>query len=753
MSKVHVTLAVDDQGTPVIKRFGVQVDTVFGKIKTRAQAATVSVKRHLDEMGRRFEAANERWGAAAGVAALGVAAVGAALVGLVSSTARAGDQLYEMSLRTGASIEQLSALGYVASVSGINLEAIEKALRHVSRAMVDFEAGGGQARETFEALGLSVTGSTGQMMGAADFLVEIADKFKIMTDETRMAAYASEIFGAKAGPKLLPMLRMGSQGIEDLAQRARELGIIMGTEGAARAEAYSDAVADLSAALTGLKRTIGLELLPVMQKYVDALTRWVVQNRELIAQRVPEHVDDAYIALRRIWALITYSPYIISGGLIGLVLFGPKGAAAGGAIGITLGYVISRVEDLDRALGKIDWGRAAMEDYGPGIEGAVPARERERLPAILEAPGAIFTPPDRMFFDAGMAGERAVEQVRELGAEQKKIVEDALAGIREIARVQEKAAQARRTEIDDAIADARRQAGIQLGYEIKMMRIRGDSAVQQLEFIGKHREALDLQISHQGQLAEQHYQAAIQMAETDADRLAATKIRLEAETQLHTEHAHRRAELWWQNAQAYIGFAQQMAEKAVGFLLAERDARRAIGEQMLQTAISFMARQLQEFLFMMARKRLAQMAFAGGGGLVAALGGAAAFGVAGLAVGAIGALVGGLFGRGRRRREEQRRREEAAALEWQQQELLAQREQVLREQEWQKKERVIREQEKLALRVPAPVIREQEKLALRVPAPVTRIINIHILGHVVDHDTFAREIIPSIVKAVADGVH
>ena len=34
----------------------------------------------------------------------------------------------------------------------------------------------------------------------------------------------------------------------------------------------------------------------------------------------------------------------------------------------------------------------------------------------------------------------------------------------------------------------------------------------------------------------------------------------------------------------------------------------------------------------------------------------------------------------------------------------------------------------------------------------TQVVNVHIYGNVVDHDEFAREIIPSITKAMEDGV-
>src|SRR5690606_31984009 len=80
----------------------------------------------------------QKWGAAIGV-------IGAGLVGTflkaADSFAKAGDRLDKMSKRTGVSVEALSALDFAASQSGTSLEAVEKAVRGMSRNLVDAERG------------------------------------------------------------------------------------------------------------------------------------------------------------------------------------------------------------------------------------------------------------------------------------------------------------------------------------------------------------------------------------------------------------------------------------------------------------------------------------------------------------------------------------------------------------------------------------------------------------------------------------
>ena len=283
---------------------------------------------------------------------------------LVDSVAAAGDQFHKMSLRTGVAVEELSALGYAAEISGTNVQTVEKSLRYASKVMVDYSRGIGLAKRTFEELGLTVMDSTGKMKGTSAFLLEVSDKIKNMTDETKKAAFISEIFGAKAGTQLLPLLKLGSGGIQELMDKAKELGVVMTTSEAAIAADYTDTMTDMMGAVKGAQRVIGIELLPVLKDVAEDITAWVTANRALIGQKTSEAIDGITTAAKSLWKIVSYDPAILKYGILGLVIWGKKGAVIVGGIA----HIGTAMWNLGKAItfakeGLISWTDLATSNF------------------------------------------------------------------------------------------------------------------------------------------------------------------------------------------------------------------------------------------------------------------------------------------------------------------------------------------------------------------------------------------------------
>jgi len=193
----------------------------------------------------------------------------AAFGAIVTKTTQLGDRLDKMSKRTNVSVEQLSALGYAAKISGADLDTVEKSLRYLARGMNDAAMGVGEAKEAFEELNISVTDTEGNLRPTMDVLKEAATKLAAMTDETKQVALATDIFGARYGTQLLPMLKEGGAGIEALMEKAKELGIVMSTEAAAKAAEFNDRITDLKESVGGMGRSIGEILIPPLIKFSE----------------------------------------------------------------------------------------------------------------------------------------------------------------------------------------------------------------------------------------------------------------------------------------------------------------------------------------------------------------------------------------------------------------------------------------------------------------------------------------------------
>ena len=199
--------------------------------------------------------------AALGIAGIGVA--GAAIgVKLVSGLISAGDELQKMSLRTGVSVESLSAMKFAAEQSGSSLDAFSDGLRKQARFLTDARDGLSTATDTLDSLGLSLEDVEG--LNPDELFSRFADAIASTEDPFLQSAAAQEIFG-RGGTDLLPLLQEGADGIRRLTDEARETGNVMSTEAAEGAASFTDAINKVKNIVSGELLKGFTDLVPVLE--------------------------------------------------------------------------------------------------------------------------------------------------------------------------------------------------------------------------------------------------------------------------------------------------------------------------------------------------------------------------------------------------------------------------------------------------------------------------------------------------------
>jgi len=212
-------------------------------------------KRGLDKASQTLRSVGRKMSVASAGIVTGFGAI-------IKQAAATGDAFHKMSLRTGETVEDLSALKFAAERSGTSIETVETGILRLARNMNDTAQGVGEAKDSFERLGVEVTDANGELRSGTDVMLDVADALQSVESDTEKAAIAAEIFGRSAGPKLLPLLKEGQGGIEALMAKAGELGGVMSTEMAADAAAFEDAMTDMKTAMAGVGREIASGLLP-----------------------------------------------------------------------------------------------------------------------------------------------------------------------------------------------------------------------------------------------------------------------------------------------------------------------------------------------------------------------------------------------------------------------------------------------------------------------------------------------------------
>lgn len=335
-------------------------------------------------------------GASAGLSgalgALAPLASVAGLVGLTKGALDAGDKMFDLSQKTGVSVEALARFKKAASTSGTDIDSVSKALVKLSKGMLDASTGNAAAAAAFKALGVSITDSSGQLKSSDDVMLQVANRFSAMPDGVAKTALALKLFG-KAGADMIPMLNMGGQAID-------KLSVKMTTAFAQKADEYNDKLTALSGKVGAFGADLLIALLPALNAVTDAVSAAVTAFNALPAPMKSFAISAAAVAIA--WGPITS---IIKGAIGVFAMFTTSTATAGAAAAtatpkiialrsalgsllkfglITLAIDVaisgmSKLVELQARLGKVT--NRSSNDYFGDIGGS--AASREKLQAEL----------------------------------------------------------------------------------------------------------------------------------------------------------------------------------------------------------------------------------------------------------------------------------------------------------------------------------------------------------------------------------
>ncbi len=253
-----------------------------------------------DDMGDSVEASGEKIdgmqtilagvGAVVGVAVAAFAALGAAAVGavkaisdLVFQAAEAGSALQDMSDQTGISTTRLQELSFIGNQVGTSLDTITGSQARLIRSMGSAQdqvkkynealAAGkkpedlqlGDMADAFKSIGVSVVDANGNLRDSEDVFANVIDALGKIQNPAERDALAMQVFG-KSAQELNPLIKLGSQGMAEMANQAHELGAVMSEENVAALDEFDDAMTGLQDGLKGTLGTLATAFLPVFKE-------------------------------------------------------------------------------------------------------------------------------------------------------------------------------------------------------------------------------------------------------------------------------------------------------------------------------------------------------------------------------------------------------------------------------------------------------------------------------------------------------
>ncbi|MAK38043.1 MAG: hypothetical protein CMC15_17920 [Flavobacteriaceae bacterium] len=234
-AKFDMIIAAKTTGQAAIKRMGNSMQGLQGRLKNVRMAA-LSVNTAFKAMALILTAG--------------------AFSRVVTGAINQADAFGKLSRQTGIAADSLQAYVNAGKLAGVEQATIEKGLRRLAQSQREADQGIKTYSESYEALGISVRDSDGNLKSSEILLGDIADRFSNMPNGATKAALAMEIFG-RSGAQLIPMLNEGRDALEEWNYETSE-GF------AANAEYFNDQITMLKFGFDGFRKQLADALLPTL---------------------------------------------------------------------------------------------------------------------------------------------------------------------------------------------------------------------------------------------------------------------------------------------------------------------------------------------------------------------------------------------------------------------------------------------------------------------------------------------------------
>ena len=263
------TTATEDAG----QSMGNLGDVVNGLTSKLGIQLPDGMKSSMNAMGSLDASSLALAGTFAAVAAA-IVKVEKAMISMTKESAAFADNIITLSMQTGQSTQQLQEFSYATELIDVSVDTLQGSLTKLTNNMQDTMNGTGNAKASFEALGVSVTNADGSMRSANDVFYETIDALGKVKNETERDAMSMDIFGRSA-QDLNPLIIQGSKTLKAYADEAHNVGYVLDDEALSALGAVDDAYQRLQKTQEGVKNQLAAEFAPYLEEFYGDATQGV----------------------------------------------------------------------------------------------------------------------------------------------------------------------------------------------------------------------------------------------------------------------------------------------------------------------------------------------------------------------------------------------------------------------------------------------------------------------------------------------
>ncbi|MBU1864250.1 MAG: hypothetical protein KKH94_11345 [Candidatus Omnitrophica bacterium] len=284
--EVKVVYSAEDKATAVGKN-------VQGGLKTTGKAS--------DSVSERMK---KQWLSVANV--MKVAVVAAAIMmarkvvqafkEMFTSSFQAGLEIDKFAKQTGLAADQIQKLQYAAKQEHLEVESLSKIFPILTKYMAYAGEGMLTYKREFDKMGISVLDAKGKLKTTYDVFMEMSTFMAGNgASDTEKLAIAMALLGRR-GAEAMPFMKLGRQYLEEMGIEAEKTGAILSGDTVIGMKLVADKITFIQEAVRGFGRRMVTEMLPL----INAIVGWVKAN-------APELADIGTSLGRGLSDLITWS--------------------------------------------------------------------------------------------------------------------------------------------------------------------------------------------------------------------------------------------------------------------------------------------------------------------------------------------------------------------------------------------------------------------------------------------------------------
>lgn len=256
------------------KEMGNLGDVVNGLTSKLGIQLPAGMKSSMNAMGSLDAQSLALAGGFAAVAAA-IVKVEKAMISMTKESAAFADNIITLSMQTGQSTQQLQEFAYASELIDVSVDTLQGSLTKLTNNMQDTMNGTGNAKASFDKLGVSVINAVdGSMRSANDVFYETIDALGQVKNETERDAMSMDIFGRSA-QDLNPLIIQGSQTLKAYADEAHNVGYVLDDEALSALGAVDDAYQRLQNTQEGVKNQLSAEFAPYLEEFYGDVTTMV----------------------------------------------------------------------------------------------------------------------------------------------------------------------------------------------------------------------------------------------------------------------------------------------------------------------------------------------------------------------------------------------------------------------------------------------------------------------------------------------